>query len=269
MPWIHASTASNIGYMAPPRIKLGELLVKANVVTEAQLRTALQEQQKWGGKLGEILVRMSYLTEDILVKALCKQLGLPRADLARYQEIPRSVLARIPPAVAREYNVLPLAATEDGRSLAVCVSDPLNLQMLDELRSVTGGTRIVTYVAGATEIGRAIGRHYDGAEMADEAAGDLAVLDAQGRAVDRTPMPQSVPAQVRAAAGVPPPQPTRPPPSTAGAPASGALNGKSSQLLEQIEEMQQREVTALKALVEILIDKGVFSREEYLARVRR
>jgi hypothetical protein len=259
--------------MAPPRIKLGELLIKASVVTEQQLRTALQEQQKWGGKLGEILVRMHYLTEDVLVKALCKQLGLPRADLARYQEIPRSVLARIPPAVAREFNVLPLAATEDGKSLAICVSDPLNLQMLDELRSVTGGTRIVTYVAGASEINRAIARHYEGADVVDDAGGDLALIDHQGRSVDRTPMPQSVIAAQRAATEPPPPETTRPlrPVAPAGAPAPAALNGNhsASQLLEQIEDMQQREVTALKALVEILIDKGVFSREEYLARVRR
>jgi hypothetical protein len=261
--------------MAPPRIKLGELLVKANVVTEAQLKTALQEQQKWGGKLGEILVRMSYLTEDILVKALCKQLGLPRADLARYPEIPKSVLARVPPAVAREFNVLPLAATEDGKSLAVCVSDPLNLQMLDELRSVTGGTRIVTYVAGASEIGRAIARHYEGAEVVDDASvTQIDVIDALGRAVDRTPMPQNVAGLARSIAAAAPPAPLTNGDAhraTAGGSPARAMNGKAtpSQLLDQIEEMQQREVTALKALVEILIDKGVFSREEYLARVRR
>lgn len=261
MRWIPDGAASKIAYMAPPRIKLGELLVKANVVTEAQLRTALQEQQKWGGKLGEILVRMSYVTEELLVKALCKQLGLPRADLARYQEIPRSVLARIPPGVAREYNVLPLAATEDGKSLAICVSDPLNLQMLDELRSVTGGTRIVTYVAGATEIHRAIARHYDGEDVVFAADAGVPVIDAQGRAVERTPLPA--------------PEASRPPPPSSSLPGGAAArahgNGAQStaHLLEQIEDMQQREVTALKALVEILIDKGVFSREEYLARVRR
>ena len=59
--------------MAPPRIKLGELLVKASVVTEAQLRTALQEQQKWGGKLGEILVRIGAVEPNELEEVLTIQ----------------------------------------------------------------------------------------------------------------------------------------------------------------------------------------------------
>ena len=59
------------------RIKIGDLLVKAGVITDLQLRAALAEQQQWGGKLGDILVRMEFLTEEILVRALSKQTGLP------------------------------------------------------------------------------------------------------------------------------------------------------------------------------------------------
>ena len=62
-------------------IKLGALLVKANVLTEPQLGAALAEQQRWGGKLGEILVRMNVITEDILVKALAKQLNIPSVNI--------------------------------------------------------------------------------------------------------------------------------------------------------------------------------------------
>jgi hypothetical protein len=47
------------------QIKLGELLIKANVLQESQRKAALAEQAKWGGKLGEILVRMSLVSEDI------------------------------------------------------------------------------------------------------------------------------------------------------------------------------------------------------------
>ena len=56
-------------------IRLGDLLVRANVISEVQLQQALAEQQRWGGRLGGILVRMGLLTEDLLVKALSKQLG--------------------------------------------------------------------------------------------------------------------------------------------------------------------------------------------------
>ena len=46
-------------------IKIGELLLKAKVVTEPQLKAALDEQKKWGGKLGEILVRMTFVSEEM------------------------------------------------------------------------------------------------------------------------------------------------------------------------------------------------------------
>ena len=45
-------------------IKLGDLLVKANVLNESQLKSALAEQQKWGGKLGEILVSRVTVTRQ-------------------------------------------------------------------------------------------------------------------------------------------------------------------------------------------------------------
>ena len=45
------------------RIKIGDLLVKAGVITELQLKAALAEQSQWGGKLGDILVRMEFVTE--------------------------------------------------------------------------------------------------------------------------------------------------------------------------------------------------------------
>ena len=78
------------------QIKLGELLIKANVHQESQLKAALAEQAKWGGKLGEILVRMSLVSEDILVRALSKQLNIPAVNLDAVQTIPGHLRAKIP-----------------------------------------------------------------------------------------------------------------------------------------------------------------------------
>ena len=73
------------------QIKLGELLIKANVLQESQLKAALAEQAKWGGKLGEILVRMNLVSEDILVRALSKQLAIPAVNLDAVKEIRRQL----------------------------------------------------------------------------------------------------------------------------------------------------------------------------------
>ncbi|RKG65045.1 general secretion pathway protein GspE, partial [Corallococcus terminator] len=58
------------------------------------------------------------------------------------------------------------------------------------------------------------------------------------------------------------------PAAPAEAPRSAA-SGSPAELLKSVEEVQRKEVAALKAMVELLIEKGVFSREEYLAKVKR
>jgi hypothetical protein len=258
--------------MAGHRIQLGELLVRANLVTEAQLKTALSEQRRWGGKLGEILVRMSYLSEDVLVKALAKQLGLPRADLEAIQRIDAAVLAKIPKGVARSCSALPLALGDDGRSVVVAMSDPHNLRILDELRSVTGGARVVPYLAGPSAIARAISRLYDGAETMLDDGGDLgmAMLDTQGRPIESARVP-SPPPSAPVPAPTPAPRFAPPPPEpTLSLKAAPLPPGAStSETLKRLEEQQVRELQALRALVELLIERNVFSRDDYLARVRR
>lgn len=249
------------------QIKLGELLIKANVLQESQLKAALAEQAKWGGKLGEILVRMSLVSEDILVRALSKQLNIPAVNLDAVQVLPAHVRSKIPAETARDFAVLPLQLRDDGRTLVVAVADPLNVRHLDELRAVTK-CRIVPNVAGRTSIARAYARLYEeNAELAD-ADTNFKVMDAHGRTVIKNMKDGSV-QQV-----APPPKPGQvapPPPRPSGeAPAvRPASSGSPTELLKTVEEVQRKEVAALKAMVELLIEKGIFSREEYLAKVKR
>src|SRR5947209_2515202 len=134
------------------RIRIGDLLVKAGVITELQLKAALAEQSQWGGKLGDILVRMEFLTEEVLVRALSKQTGIPRADLTG--EGDRNALTLIPADVAEEFGLVPVVSKEGG-VLVVAMSDPLNLSVTDHLRSLTGA-RIEAQLAGNSAIRNAI-----------------------------------------------------------------------------------------------------------------
>jgi hypothetical protein len=195
------------------QLKLGELLIKANVLQESQLRAALAEQAKWGGKLGEILVRMGMVSEDILVRALAKQLAIPAVNLDAVKDIPQHVLDRIPLQTARDFAVLPVQLRDDGKTLVVAIADPLNVRQLDELRAITR-CRISPTVAGRTAIARAIARFYENSV-------ELGELDAQFK-------------------------------------------------VRGVEEVQRKEeMAAIKAMVELLIEKGVFTRDEYLAKVKR
>ena len=240
------------------RIKIGDLLVKAGVITELQLKAALAEQQQWGGKLGDILVRMEFLTEEVLVRALSKQTGIPRADLTG--ESDRAALALVPAEVAEEFGLVPVTMKEEGRALVVAMSDPLNIGVTDHLRSLTGA-RIESQLAGASAIRNAISRWYRGEEgVLGEDTGEhsaIKIVNNSGQSVV-TVDPR------KQAKSAPPPVP-----SGGAAPTNGASRPSAVDVLRGVEETQRRSVAALKAMVELLIEKGVFSRDEYLARVKR
>src|SRR4051812_42503597 len=143
------------------RIRIGDLLVKAGVITDLQLKAALAEQSQWGGKLGDILVRMEFVTEEVLVRALSKQTAIPRADLTG--EPDRDALAKIAPDVAEEFGVVPIAM-QDDRTIVLAMSDPNNVMITDHLQTVTG-VRVVARLAGPSAIRAAISRWYRGEEL--------------------------------------------------------------------------------------------------------
>jgi hypothetical protein len=238
-------------------IKLGELLVKANVITEVQLKAALAEQHRWGGKLGDILVRMEFCNEEIMVKALAKQLNIQRAELDQLPVPPEAVIQKLSPEVSEELCVVPLQLRDEGRTLVVALAEPQNIEITDSLRARTG-CRIVALIAGASAIARARARFYHGEAELGAAEGGFKVTDAQGRTLVKDI--SHLTAAPRAASSSPPPVPARP---------SSAPAQRVPEILGALEEVQRKEVAALKAMVEILIEKGVFTREEYLARVKR
>jgi hypothetical protein len=236
------------------RIKIGDLLVKAGVITELQLKAALAEQQQWGGKLGDILVRMDFLSEEVLVRALSKQTGIARADLTG--EGDKAALAVVSADTAEEFGVVPVALKDQGRTLVVAMSDPLNISATDHLVSLTGGRKVETLLAGASAIRRAISRWYRGEELVGdtEQSGRMRIINNAGNTIvgfDTRKLQKD--------GANPPAAKATPPPSRQSA----------VEVLRGVEETQRRSVAALKAMVELLIEKGVFSRDEYLARVKR
>jgi len=236
------------------RIRIGDLLVRAGVITELQLKAALAEQQQWGGKLGDILVRMEFLTEEVLVRALSKQTGIVRADLSG--EADKAALEVVPADTAEEFGLVPIGLKDQGRILVVAMSDPLNISATDHLVSLTGGKKIETQLAGASAIRNAISRWYRGEELLRDEVGEqpgMKIVNNAGNTVVDMPSARKVSSA-----------------KTKSTPAPTAPARQSAvEVLRGVEETQRRSVAALKAMVELLIEKGVFSRDEYLARVKR
>jgi Type II secretion system (T2SS), protein E, N-terminal domain len=230
-------------------IRLGDLLFRAKVISETQLKAALSEQQKWGGRLGEILVRLNFVTEEMIVKALAKQMNVMAVNLEAVQSIPPQVKAKVPLHVARELSALPLQLRDEGKTLLVAMVEPQNLVHLDTLRAVSR-CRIQPQLAGRTAIARAFGRFYEEVGEISDAEDSFKVVDAHGNTI------------VRARDDIRPKD----------KPAPSVQFGSSQSFdasLAALEEAQRQEVALLKAMVELLIAKGIFSREEYLARVKQ
>ncbi len=250
-------------------IRLGDLLVKAKVISESQLKAALAEQQKWGGKLGELLVRMNFLTEDMLVKALSKQMNVPAVNLDAIESIPAHVRAKVPVDVARDLVALPLQLRDDGKTLLVAMAEPQNLKHLDTLRSVSR-CRITPQFAGRQAIAKSFGRFYEGhSDVGAEGDDGFKLVDSQGHTliknIDDVKPPERRSTNAPAAAIKMPPAAPAPRTTTTEAPATRS----PAEMIRAIEDAQRKEVTALKGMVELMIEKGVFTREEYLAKVKR
>lgn len=294
------------------RIKLGELLVRAGVLDDFKLKAALAEQQRWGGRLGRILVEMSFVSEDLLVKALSKQLGVPRAHLERL-DVPAEIVGKIEPQFASTHALCPERYIAEKKTLVVAMVDPTNVGAVDELRFKTG-LRIETSLAGELEVTQAIDKLFYGQRPGGPGIDISAIERASGPTVmldsgKQTPPPQLnyspnardlANAQQQQPAYIPPPTlpPTPAPfgastafshaaPEMTPAPVTGRVaidkarttppplpsqRGPSTAALEMavaLDAAQKKQLKATRVLLELLIEKGVFSRDEYMALVNR
>jgi type IV pilus assembly protein PilB len=115
--------------------KLGELLIASGVLSEEQLREALEIQANTHQKLGEILVQLGYITETALTGILSEQLGIPTIDLEHYVIEPQTI-SLISKWLAETYKVIPLFKL--GDTLNVAMIDPHDIVAQDEIRRETG-----------------------------------------------------------------------------------------------------------------------------------
>ncbi|MGA3166599.1 MAG: type IV-A pilus assembly ATPase PilB [Terriglobia bacterium] len=140
--------------------KLGEILLKENLITADQLRQALEHQKANGGRLGNSLVKLGFLNDDEVTAVLSRQYGVPSINLA-YFEVDASVTKLIPVDTASKYQVLPLSRV--GSSLTLAMVDPTNVFAMDDIKFMTG-FNIEPVVASEAAIMDAIKKHYGSVE---------------------------------------------------------------------------------------------------------
>ena len=154
------------------KLKIGEILVRTGLIQEAQLRSALGEQARWGGRIGITLVKLGFLTEEDLVRALGSHFGIPVVRL-QGKRIAPDVLSLLPTDFADKHGCMPLFIHwENGMEvLYLGMEDPGDLAVLDDV-AFRSGLRVRPVLVGPVQIRDAIEQLYHGApgpsEMAPE-----------------------------------------------------------------------------------------------------
>jgi type IV pilus assembly protein PilB len=222
------------------KIRIGDILLAAGLIDDLQLQAALAHQRQWGGRLGDALIGMGFLDEVLLWQGLSKQLAIPLFDLAS-QRIDPGVVASLPATLCEKYAIVPVA--RDDRVLTVATSDPNNIAGIDEVAFRTG-LRVRVVLTSDREIAWAI-RHYLYGDMgrcppprmkSEHAQGGLATDGWESLTTETQPPTSSMPSQ---------------PPSVS-----------PDVSLRQTAQM-------LRALVDGCIARGIFSRQEFLEKLRR
>lgn len=140
---------------APER--LGDLLVRENLITKDQLEKALGEQKTSGMRLGYCLVKLGFVQETEISKALARQYRIPAVDLSRF-EVDAKITKLIPAEVAVKHTVLPLK--REGRVLTVAMADPTNVTVIEDLKFITRYD-IFPVIAGEYTLRQAIEKYYE------------------------------------------------------------------------------------------------------------
>ncbi len=152
--------------------KLGDVLVEQGWITPEGLEGGLAAQAENGERLGQILVQQKKITERELLDALALQLQLEVMESIDDKELRFDLVEQLPIQYLKKHLIFPFQS-EDG-SLRMAVNDPLDLEVLDDLRILYGMDEIKPVLVPAKEIISAINRTYGQAnDTAEQIIQDL------------------------------------------------------------------------------------------------
>ena len=270
--------------MAPPgrRRRLGDLLIEAGLISETQLKAGLNEQRKWGGRLGRTVVELGFVTETAIGQVLAKQLELPSVDLDTML-LPDAAPTWLRLDLCERYGVFPLALNPAARAISIATSDPTNLEHLQAVEFATN-LKVMPTVATASAIERAIRKYYFG-EHVDPAPSAPRLPPPLPPAKAFKPV-NATSFELDELLGEPPRKTTEVPAITVP-PAVGSVAVKPTmaaitntvevqlrreisvlrEKVDALEEINGSQVRALRVLLELLIESGLVTRDEYLEKL--
>ncbi len=144
--------------------RLGEILVKENLITADQLKQAMAHQRQSGGRLGTALMKLGFVSDDEITEVLSRQYGVPSINL-KYYEVDPAVIKLIPQDTAVRYQIVPLSRV--GSTLTIAMIDPTNVFAMDDIKFMTG-FNVEPVVASETSVNEAIAKFYGEVQSGEE-----------------------------------------------------------------------------------------------------
>ena len=240
--------------------RIGDVLLKSGVIDESQLQLALAQCHRRGGRLAQVAVEMGLAPEERIVDALASGLRVARVHLRDLAQDPNA-LARLEASYAEDRAVFPAELRDNGRTLVLAMADPSDLETVDDVQRRTRA-RVVACVASEREIRAAIFAGYYGkaesidlpTEPSGEEQGEITTLSGQAL---------GGPVAIR-------PRRAQPPgdrPSASSLPPSPAWTAAAMRRLEALRAHQESSARVVRAIAELLIEKGCLTAEELRRRL--
>jgi hypothetical protein len=285
---------------APSQNRIGEILVKARVIDDLQLSSALAAQDRRGGRLSRIIADLNLASEEAIAEAICQGLGMQRVHLGT---LPRDAdaLARVDVSLAEQKGLFPVGLKDNGKTLVLAMADPTDLATIDQV-AAKSRARVVVVVASELEIEHAILRHYRNQEPAtgarlrgarpltessefDDPGDDdeFKVVDMSGKTLVKHISDIAAPGAPAAPSASPTRAAEKSPPPVLGAGSSASefldeiLAGGTAtpewteedlQRLQTVQQNQEKSSKILRALLELLLEKGQLQQRELAAKMR-
>ncbi|MBU0550029.1 type IV-A pilus assembly ATPase PilB [Myxococcota bacterium] len=155
--------------------RLGELLVRENLISLGQLKQAQEAQRRTGERLTYTLTKLGLVGQGDLTTFLSAHYGVHAINLDEFQ-IDDEVIKLIPRELANQHQVLPV--NRAGSTLIVAMSDPSNLHAIDDIKFNTG-LMIEVVVASEEALRSAIERYYDESVTYEEIIDDMDIDDVE------------------------------------------------------------------------------------------
>jgi type IV pilus assembly protein PilB len=159
--------------------ELGKMLIKAGILTQAQLGKALDFQKEVGGRLPVVLVKLGLVDEKRLVQHCSKDQNLPIVDLDELI-LPVNLIRRIPKDIMERHQILPVSWNAENETLTVVTFDPYDLEALEELQ-IAVDCKVVINLATRSQIVRTINEFFYREERQDALGGADGAQAAKGK----------------------------------------------------------------------------------------